>query len=218
MGLQLVIGEQALAVERADDIVDGVLQQHDALALIGRARQHVIEEQHLAQRRRHFGDENRVVGVHERLMGLRQHRVHRVPHLVRQREHRIERVVVVQQHVRMHAVHRRRIRAAALAGVFVHVDPAPVERLPDAPLIVRRRAASSTRRSRRSLSSTGTCDRSRSAERAGRTHGRSRGRAPVCAGGDIAAAARCRPSPSPRDSRRPPAECRCREAPPRACS
>ena len=136
MGLQLVIRKQALAVERADDIVDGVLQQDDALALIGGARQHVIEEQHLAERRRHFGDENRVVGVHERLMRLRQHRVHRVPHLVRQRKHRIERVVVVQQHVRMHAVHRRRIRAAALARVFVHVDPAPLERLPDALLIV----------------------------------------------------------------------------------
>ena len=37
MRLQLEVGEQHLVVERADDAVDGMLQQHDAL-LAGRAR------------------------------------------------------------------------------------------------------------------------------------------------------------------------------------
>ena len=36
--LQLVVGEHHLRVERADDAVDGVLQQHDPLALIGGPR------------------------------------------------------------------------------------------------------------------------------------------------------------------------------------
>ena len=35
--LQLVVGEQHLRVERPDDAVDGVLQQHDALALVAGA-------------------------------------------------------------------------------------------------------------------------------------------------------------------------------------
>ena len=66
----------------------------------------VFEQQRLAQGRRHFGDEDRVARIDEGLMLLRQQRVHRVPHLVRQREHGVERIVVVQQHVRVHAVHR----------------------------------------------------------------------------------------------------------------
>ena len=105
--LQLVVREQHLRVERADDAVDCVLEEHDALALIGRLRQHVVEEQRLGERGRHLRDEDRVGRIDERLMRVREERVHRVPHLVRQREDRVERVVVIQQHVRVHAVHRR---------------------------------------------------------------------------------------------------------------
>ena len=104
-----------------------MLEQHDALALVGRAREHVVEEQRLAQRGRHFGDEDRVAGIDERLMRVREDRVHRVAHLVRQREHGVERVVVVQQHVRLHAVDRRRVGAAPLARVLVDVDALPAE-------------------------------------------------------------------------------------------
>ena len=134
--LELVVGEQHLAVERAGDLVDGVLQQHDPLARIGRPGQHVVEQQRLAERRRHLGDEDRVARIHERLRLVRQHRVHRVAHLVGQREDAVERVVPVEQHVRMHAVHRRRVGAAVLARVLVDVDPALGEGPPDARLVV----------------------------------------------------------------------------------
>ena len=127
MRLQFPVGKHHLREERAGDAVDGVLQQHDALERIGRVRQPVIEQQRLAQRRRHLGDEDGVVRVHEWLALVRQHRVHRVPHLVREREGGIERVVVVHEHVRVHAVHRRRVGARALAVVLVDVHPAALE-------------------------------------------------------------------------------------------
>ena len=121
--LQFPVGEHHLREERARDAVDGVLQQHDALVGIGGVRQPVVEQQRLAERRRHLGHEDRVVGIHERLPLVRQHGVHRVAHLVRQRERGVERVVVVHQHVRVHAVDGRRVGAGALAVVLVDVDP-----------------------------------------------------------------------------------------------
>ena len=141
MRLQLEVGEHHLRVERAGDAVDRVLQQHARCSRAGRPLEHEIEEQRLAQRGRHLGDEDRVARVHERLRLMRQQRVHRVPHLVRQREHRVERLVVVEQHVRVRAVHRRRVRAAALAGVLEDVDPAAVERRGARSADSRRRAA-----------------------------------------------------------------------------
>ena len=101
-----------------------------------RAREQVLEQQRLVQRRRHFGDEDRVARIHERLRLVRQDGVHRVPHLVRQREHVVERVGVVQEHVRVRAVHRRRVRARPLALVLVDVDPAARKTLPHARLIL----------------------------------------------------------------------------------
>ena len=68
---------------------------------------------------------------------MRQQRVHRMPHLVRQREHSVERVVVIEQHVGMHAVNGRRVRPAALSLIFVHVDPVARQRLPHLPLVLR---------------------------------------------------------------------------------
>ena len=127
MRLQFPIGKHHLREERAGDAVDGVLQQHDALERVGRVREPVIEQQRFAQRRRHLGDEDGVVRVHEWLALVRQHRVHRVPHLVREREGGIERVVVVHEHVRMHAVHRCRVGTRALAVVLVDVHPTPLE-------------------------------------------------------------------------------------------
>ena len=105
--LELVVGEHHLRVEGRHDAVNRVLQQHDALALVRGPLEHVVQEQRLAQRRRHLRHEDRVSGVHEGLMCVREERVHRMAHLVGKREHGVERVVVVQQHVRMHAVHGR---------------------------------------------------------------------------------------------------------------
>jgi hypothetical protein len=90
---QFEIREQHLRVERAGDVVDGVLQQHHLFGLVRRALQEMVEQQRFRQRRRHFGDEDRVIRVHERLPLVGQHRVHRVSHLVRQREHVVQRVV-----------------------------------------------------------------------------------------------------------------------------
>ena len=134
---QLVVREQHLRVEGPGDVVDRVLEEDDAFDRIGGAREHVFEEQRLAQRRGHLGDEDRVARVNERLRFVRQDRVHRMAHLVGRREHVVERVGVVEEHVRVRAVHRGGIRARALPLVLVHVDPAPAEALAHAPLIFR---------------------------------------------------------------------------------
>ena len=163
MRAQLVVGEQHLRVEGAGDVVDRVLEQHDPLDRIGRSRQHVLEQQRLAQRGRHLRDEDRVVRVDERLGLVRQDGVHRVTHLVRRREHVVERVGVVQQHVRVRAVHRRRVRARALAFVLVDVDPAALEALAQPLLVVRPERRDRRPRSSRARRRTGTSCRTRRA-------------------------------------------------------
>ena len=105
-------------------------------------------------------------------MRVRQQRVHRMAHLVRQREHRVERVVVVQQHVRMDAVHRRRVRAAALAGVLVDVDPVAEQHAPQFVSIRLARAARPTPAATRARSRTGTSRRNRRAGSSCRSCGR----------------------------------------------
>ena len=90
--------------------------------------------------------------------------MHRVPHLVRQREHRVERVVVVQQHVRVDAVHRRRVRAAALARVLVDVDPVADQHVAHLPLIVGAERRDRRRQPFQHVARTDTCGRSRRAE------------------------------------------------------
>lgn len=127
MRLQFPIGKHHLREERASDAIDGVLEEDDTLEWIGRVREPVVEQERLAQRRRHLGDEDGVVGVHEWLALVRQHRVHGVSHLVREREGGIECVVVVHEHVRVDAVHRRRVGTRALAVVLVDVHPAAFE-------------------------------------------------------------------------------------------
>ena len=137
MCLQLEVRKHDLCVERRHDAVDRMLQEDDPLPLIGGAAEHVVEEQRLAERRRHLGDEDRVAGVHERLMRVGQKGVHRMTHFVGQREHGVERVVVVEQHVRMHAVHRGGVRAAPFARILVDVDPVAGQHLPELPLVGR---------------------------------------------------------------------------------
>ena len=134
--LQFVVRKQHLRIERADDAVDGVLEEHDALAFALGAGQHELEKQRLAQRGRHLGDEDRVVRIDERLVRVRQQRVHRVAGFVGQREHRVKRVVVIQEHVRVDAVDGRRVRPAALARILVNVNPSAVEGLAQLLLVV----------------------------------------------------------------------------------
>ena len=137
MRAQLVVRKQHLRVERPGDVVDGVLEQNDPFDRIRRSREHVLEQQRLAQRGRHLRNENRVVRVDEGLGFVRQDRVHRVTHLVGRREDVVERVGVVEEHVRVRAVHRCRVGARALAFVFVDVDPAALEARAETLLVVR---------------------------------------------------------------------------------
>jgi len=91
-----------LANVRPDLVVYGkAIANGFPLAVVGGVREHVLKKQHFAERGRHLGDENRVGRVDERLVGIRQERVHRMPHLVRERAHRKQIVVVTHQDERL---------------------------------------------------------------------------------------------------------------------
>ena len=50
--------------------------------------------------------------------------MHRVPHLMDQSKNIVQRIRIIEQHVRVHAVNARRIRSRPLSHILIHVDPA----------------------------------------------------------------------------------------------
>ena len=88
----------------------------------------MLHEKRLVAGRRNLSHKNHVVGIHDWLRLVGQVRMNRVPHLVRQRELAVKCSRIVEKHIRMHT-RARRVRARALAGIFIHVNPAIVKAL-----------------------------------------------------------------------------------------
>ena len=88
----------------------------------------MLHQKRLVAGRRDLCHKNHIVGVNDRLRLVGQVRMNRVPHLMRQCKLAVQRSRVVEQHIRMHA-RARRIRARALAGVLIDVNPAVLESL-----------------------------------------------------------------------------------------
>ena len=83
----------------------------------------MTEQQYFVAGACHFRDENGVVVLFSSLSLTAVIAVHGVPELVRDGENVVRRLFVVEQNVRVNAVHAHGISAAALSGRFVHVHP-----------------------------------------------------------------------------------------------
>ena len=130
VGFLLELREHHLRVHRALDLADVMVQEEDPLLPVHLLPQQVIHQDGLVRRGGHLGHEDRVVRVDHRLIRHRVVRVQGVTHLVRQREHAVDVVFVVHQHVRVRDGGRPPgVGAAALARVLVHVHPARAEPL-----------------------------------------------------------------------------------------
>ena len=125
MGHLFELGEHGLADDGAANLVDLLADQVGTLGLGLHALAHQLAQQLLVKRACHFRHEDGVVGVLVGLGGLRVVSVHRVPRLVRQREHTVQHFfLVVHQDVRRGPVGPIRERPAALPLVLVAVHPA----------------------------------------------------------------------------------------------
>ena len=83
----------------------------------------MAHQQNLIARRGHLRHKDHVVGRAGRLVFGAVVAVQGMPHLMGQGEHAVQRVLVVQQHIRVRVAVARGIRAAPLALVFVYIDP-----------------------------------------------------------------------------------------------
>ncbi|MNJ53992.1 hypothetical protein D3C77_494140 [compost metagenome] len=52
-----------------------------------------------------------------------------MPHFVRQREHAVQVILVVQQHIRMRAIGSPAVCSRTLALIFINVNPAVIQAL-----------------------------------------------------------------------------------------
>ena len=98
-----------------------------ALLLVGGLAEQITHEQDFVAGGGDLGDENHVVvGAGGLILGTVV-AVQRVTHLVREGEHAVKGVLVVEKHVGVRLGVAGGVRAAALADVLVDIDPAVVE-------------------------------------------------------------------------------------------
>ena len=120
----LKLGEHRLAVHRALELVKEVIDEIGALLLVGRLAEQMAHEQYLVAGGGDLSHEDDVRGGIHRLVLAAVVAVQRVAHFVGEREHAVEIILVVEQDIGVRVAVAGGIRAAALAGIFVNVDPA----------------------------------------------------------------------------------------------
>ena len=119
--------ERDLPHHRVDHVLDLGGEHGLALLLVGGLGEQLLEGQHLAEHARGLGERQRR-RRHQRAVRRRQHLVHAVAELVRERHHVARLALVVQQHVGVRRRHgRMRERAGRLARPRRRVDPAVLE-------------------------------------------------------------------------------------------
>ncbi|MNI63903.1 hypothetical protein D3C73_1193130 [compost metagenome] len=122
----LELGEHGLAEHRRAELIGIVGEQIHFLLLVGRFLQQIVHQQRFVRSRGHLCEENCILRVTVFQRSVRIIGVERVTHFMRQREHAVQVVVMVEQHVRMCAIGSPAIRAGTLVLVLIHVDPALV--------------------------------------------------------------------------------------------
>ena len=136
VGLALELGKHRLAVDRALEVFQILVQQIEAglgVVLVGKQ---LLDEQILVDGGRDLGDKQRVVRVLRRLMLAGAPAVDRVAHLMCQRRDTVQRAAEIQQDIGVGVIAAAGVRAAALAAVGVNVDPALGIGLADGCLVV----------------------------------------------------------------------------------
>ena len=127
--LKLKLREHRLAVDRALELVEEVVDEIRALFFVPGLSQKMAHEQNLVAGGGDLRDEDHIVACADGLRLLAVIAVQGVAHLVGDGEHGVERVLVVQKHIGVRAGIAGGVCAAALAAVFVHVYPAAVKAL-----------------------------------------------------------------------------------------
>lgn len=122
---ELELGKHGLAIQRALELLEEVVEDVSALAWVGPGLEQMLREQRLVDRRGHLGNENHVIGIHLGGWALTTHvRMNRVTHLMYEREDVVKLALEVHEDDRMHAIAACRIGTASLTRRLVDVNPA----------------------------------------------------------------------------------------------
>ena len=127
--LELELSEHRLAVDRALELVEEVVDEVGALLAVARLAEQVAHQQDLVAGGGNLGDEDDILRRVHRLILAGVPGVHGVAHLVGKGEHAVKVVLVVEQHIGVGPAAAGAVGAAALAGILIHVNPAVVEAL-----------------------------------------------------------------------------------------
>jgi len=121
--LPLKFRKHGLAVHRAPDGLQVLVDDKQALLLVLGNFQQVGVEQGLVEGRGHFGQEDGIAGTGGRLELVAVIGVHGMPQLMGYGKDRVQGVVVIEKDEGLGAVTARRVSAAALALVLKDVHP-----------------------------------------------------------------------------------------------
>ena len=116
--------ELRLAEHRSLKAVEIMIEQISPLLLIRGLLQEILHQQDLIRRGGNLRNKDLIIRIDIWLIRIGITAVQGMSHFMRQREHIVQRVIIIQQHVRVRAIRTRGISTAALALILIHVDPA----------------------------------------------------------------------------------------------
>ncbi len=94
-GAHLKFRKHRLTVDRPFEAVEIMVEQISTLFFVRRVRQQMFHQQDLVTGGRHLRDKNPVLGVDRRLVFIGIPGVHRMSHLVGERKHIVQRVIII---------------------------------------------------------------------------------------------------------------------------
>ena len=126
---QLEFGKHRLTVYRALELIEEVVDKVCPAALIRRFAEQMTHKKYFVAGGGNLRDEYYIIARADGLVLAAVIAVQSMAHLMRKRKLAVEIVLVIEQHIGVRAAVAGGICAAALADIFVNVDPAVVEAL-----------------------------------------------------------------------------------------
>ena len=126
--IQLKFGKHGLAVQRAAELLQEVIDEVSTLFFIGCFREQMLHKQRFIAGGSDLRNKDHIFRIERILVLVGKIRMQRMTHFVRQGELAVQRSGIVEQDKRMHLC-ACAVGTGAFAGIFINVDPAVVKAL-----------------------------------------------------------------------------------------
>ena len=125
---KLELGKHSLTINGAAELLEEMVDKVCSFLLVGSVGKKMLNEQYLVAGGSDFSNENHIIPVCSRLILDGIIGMQGMTHLMSDGEHAVKRILLIEKHIGMR-ISACGICTAALAFVFVNIDPAVVKAL-----------------------------------------------------------------------------------------